>query len=163
MKVEEKDVPAGFMAYKYTEELNDSLIGQKQELPYGFCHKDNIFLTINDNVVEGKSVFHRYQCGTGSKCNSDYEGLCIFDDVSIDVKTTFMCDAAPKSMKNTAFVIKYDGKTTATCPAGTKLKIKNENGIWSNVKCGSQTFTLDKVRCAPIKLSNDGSIPLPKP
>ena len=28
VKVEEKDVPAGFMAYKYTDELNDSLIGQ---------------------------------------------------------------------------------------------------------------------------------------
>lgn len=150
VKVGLKDIPAGFMAYKYTEELNDSLIGQKQELPYGFCYKDNIFLAINDNVVEGKSVFHRYQCGSGSKCNSDYEGLCILDGVSIDGKASFMCDTDLSSMKDTAFVIKSGVDIIATCPIGTELKIKDENGSWS--PCKDLKFKLNQARCVPLDI-----------
>lgn len=152
----------GFWAYEYTEELNDSLIGQKSKLPYGFCYNDDIFLAVNDNVVnDAKSVYHRYECGSGSECNSDYDGLCILDNVSIDVETTFMCDTGLSSMKDTAFVIKSGNDIIATCPAGTELKI-DENGKWLEVDCTKQIFTLDKVRCAPIKSSNDRLTPFPK-
>lgn len=162
VKVEEEGILAGFMAYEYTDELNNSLIGQKPELLYGFCHKKNIFLAVNDNVVnDAKSVYHRYECGSGSECNSDYDGLCILDNVSIDVETTFMCDTGLSSMKDTAFVIKSGNDIIATCPAGTELKI-DENGKWLEVDCTKQIFTLDKVRCAPIKSSNDRLTPFPK-
>lgn len=150
VKVEEKDVPAGFMAYKYTEELNDSLIGQKSKLPYGFCYNDDIFLAV-DNVVEGKSVFHRYQCGSGRECNDGFNGLCIINNgVSIDENKDFKCANSDDKNNVDAVFIKYDNETIATCPAGTELKIKVDNGTWSNVDCDRRKFTLDKVRCAPI-------------
>ena len=150
VKVEEKDVPAGFMAYKYTEELNDSLIGQKSKLPYGFCYNDDIFLTVDGNVVEGKSVFHRYQCGSGRECNDGFNGLCIINGVSIDENKDFKCEIDLNSTKKTPFVIKSGDDIIATCPAGTELKIKVDNGTWSNVDCTRRIFKLDKVRCAPI-------------
>lgn len=163
VKVELKNIPAGFMAYKYTGELNDLLIGQKQELPYGFCYNKNMFLAVSDDVVEeGESAYRGYQCGGRSECNSDYDGLCILDDVSIDDKATFMCDKDPNSTKKTAFVIKSEDGIIATCPIGTELRIKDDNGKWSNVDCAKWTFTLDKVRCAPIKSSNDRPTPIPK-
>lgn len=151
VKVEEKDVPAGFMAYKYTDELNDSLIGQKSKLPYGFCYNDDIFLAV-DNVVEGKSVFHRYQCGSGRECNDGFNGLCIINGVSIDENKDFKCANSDIKNKVDAVFIKYktDNKPIATCPAGTELKIKVDNGTWSNVDCDVRIFKLDKVRCAPI-------------
>ena len=152
VKVEEKDVPAGFWAYEYTEELNDSLIGQKSKLPYGFCYNDDIFLAV-DNVVEGKSVFHRYQCGSGRECNDGFNGLCIINGVSIDENKDFKCANSDDKNKVDAVFIKYktDNKTIATCPAGTELKIKVDNGTWSNVDCTTRRiFKLDKVRCAPI-------------
>ena len=52
-----------------------------------------------------------------------------------------------------AVFIKYDetdDETIATCPAGTELKIKVDDGKWSNVDCDRRIFKLDKVRCAPI-------------
>ena len=150
VKVEEKDVPAGFMAYKYTEELNDSLIGQKSKLPYGFCYNDDIFLAVDNNVVEGKSVFHRYQCGSGRECNDGFNGLCIINGVSIDENKDFKCEIDLNSTKKTPFVIKSGDDIIATCPAGTELKIKVDNGTWSNVDCTKRVFKLDKVRCAPI-------------
>ena len=153
MKVEEKDVPAGFMAYKYTDELNDSLIGQKSKLPYGFCYNDDIFLAVDgNNVVEGKSVFHRYQCGLGRECNDGFNGLCIINGVSIDENKDFKCANPDDKNKVDAVFIKYetDNKPIATCPAGTELKIKVDNGTWSSVDCDRRKFTLDKVRCAPI-------------
>lgn len=58
-KVEVDGILATFMAYKYTEELNDSLIGKNQKLPYGFCHEEDLFLAVNDN--DAKSVYHRYE------------------------------------------------------------------------------------------------------
>ena len=152
MKVEEKDVPAGFMAYKYTEELNDSLIGQKSKLLYGFCYNDDIFLAV-DNVVEGKSVFHRYECESGSKCSDNFNGLCIINGVSIDENKDFECANPDNKNKVDAVFIKYedtDNEIIATCPAGTELKIKVDNGTWSNVDCTRRIFKLDKVRCAPI-------------
>lgn len=163
VKVEEKDVPASFMAYKYTDELNDSLIGQKSKLPYGFCYNDDIFLAV-DNVVEGKSVFHRYQCGSGRECNDGFNGLCIINGVSIDENKAFKCANPDDKNKVDAVFIKYetDNKPIATCPAGTELKIKVDNGTWSNVDCTKRIFKLDKVRCAPIELSNDGFTPIPK-
>ena len=158
VKVEEKDVPAGFMAYKYTEELNDSLIGQKSKLPYGFCYNDDIFLTVDGkvvdgNVVEGKSVFHRYECESGSKCSDNFNGLCIINGVSIDENKDFECANPDNKNKVDAVFIKYedtDNEIIATCPAGTELKIKVDNGTWSNVDCTRRIFKLDKVRCAPI-------------
>ena len=150
VKVEEKDVPAGFMAYKYTEELNDSLIGQKSKLPYGFCYNDDIFLAVDGNVVEGKSVFHRYECESGSKCSDNFNGLCIINGVSIDENKDFKCEIDLNSTKKTPFVIKSGDDIIATCPAGTELKIKVDNGTWSNVDCTRRIFKLDKVRCAPI-------------
>ena len=153
VKVEEKDVPAGFMAYKYTEELNDSLIGQKSKLPYGFCYNDDIFLAVDGNVVEGKSVFHRYECESGSKCSDNFNGLCIINGVSIDENKDFECANPDNKNKVDAVFIKYedtDNEIIATCPAGTELKIKVDNGTWSNVDCTRRIFKLDKVRCAPI-------------
>lgn len=150
VKVEEKDVPAGFMAYKYTDELNDSLIGQKSKLPYGFCYNDDIFLAVDGNVVEGKSVFHRYECESGSKCSDNFNGLCIINGVSIDENKDFKCEIDLNSTKKTPFVIKSGDDIIATCPAGTELKIKVDNGTWSNVDCTRRIFKLDKVRCAPI-------------
>ena len=150
VKVEEKDVPAGFMAYKYTDELNDSLIGQKSKLPYGFCYNDDIFLAVDGNVVEGKSVFHRYECESGSKCSDNFNGLCIINGVSIDENKDFKCEIDLNSTKKTPFVIKSGDDIIATCPAGTELKIKVDNGTWSNVDCTKRVFKLDKVRCAPI-------------
>ena len=149
VKVEEKDVPAGFMAYKYTDELNDSLIGQKSKLPYGFCYND-IFLAVNSNVVEGESVFHRYECESGSKCSDNFNGLCIINGVSIDENKDFECANSDDKNNVDAVFIKYDNETIATCPAGTGLKIKVDNGTWSSVDCDRRKFTLDKVRCAPI-------------
>lgn len=153
----------GFWAYEYTGELNDSLIGQKQKLPYGFCYNDDIFLAV-DNVVEGKSVFHRYQCGSGRECNDGFNGLCIINGVSIDENKAFKCANPDDKNKVDAVFIKYetDNKPIATCPAGTELKIKVDNGTWSNVDCTKRIFKLDKVRCAPIELSNDGFTPIPK-
>ena len=139
----------GFWAYEYTEELNDSLIGQKSKLPYGFCYNDDIFLAV-DNVVEGKSVYHRYECESGSKCSDNFNGLCIINGVPIDGNKAFECEIDLNSTKKTPFVIKSGDDIIATCPTKTVLKIKDDNGKWSNVICGSQTFTLDKVRCAPI-------------
>ena len=127
VKVEEKDVPAGFMAYKYTDELNDSLIGQKSKLPYGFCYND-IFLAVNSNVVEGESVFHRYECESGSKCSDNFNGLCIINGVSIDENKDFECANSDDKNNVDAVFIKYDNETIATCPAGTELKIKVDNG-----------------------------------
>ena len=154
VKVEEKDVPAGFMAYKYTDELNDSLIGQKSKLPYGFCYNDDIFLAVDGNVVEGKSVFHRYECESGSKCSDNFNGLCIINGVSIDENKDFECANPDNKNKVDAVFIKYedtDNEIIATCPAGTELKIKVDNGTWSNVDCTTRRiFKLDKVRCAPI-------------
>lgn len=149
VEVEGKDVPTGFMAYKYTDELNDSLIGQKSKLPYGFCYNDDIFLAV-DNVVEGESVFHRYQCGSGSKCSDNFNGLCIINGVSIDENKDFKCEIDLNSTKKTPFVIKSGDDIIATCPAGTELKIKVDGGTWSNVDCTRRIFKLDKVRCAPI-------------
>lgn len=144
----------GFWAYEYTEELNDSLIGQKSKLPYGFCYNDDIFLAVDgNNVVEGKSVFHRYQCGSGRECNDGFNGLCIINNgVSIDENKDFKCANSDDKNKVDAVFIKYetDNETIATCPAGTKLKIKVDNGTWSNVDCTKRIFKLDKVRCAPI-------------
>ena len=142
----------GFWAYEYTEELNDSLIGQKSKLPYGFCYNDDIFLAVDGNVVEGKSVFHRYECESGSKCSDNFNGLCIINGVSIDENKDFKCEIDLNSTKKTPFVIKSGDDIIATCPAGTELKIKVDNGTWSNVDCDQRTFTLDKVRCAPISL-----------
>ena len=140
----------GFWAYEYTEELNDSLIGQKSKLPYGFCYNDDIFLTVDGNVVEGKSVFHRYECESGSKCSDNFNGLCIINGVSIDENKDFKCEIDLNSTKKTPFVIKSGDDIIATCPAGTELKIKVDNGTWSNVDCTRRIFKLDKVRCAPI-------------
>ena len=140
----------GFWAYEYTEELNDSLIGQKSKLPYGFCYNDDIFLAVDGNVVEGKSVFHRYQCGSGRECNDGFNGLCIINGVSIDENKDFKCEIDLNSTKKTPFVIKSGDDIIATCPAGTELKIKVDNGTWSNVDCTKRVFKLDKVRCAPI-------------
>ena len=140
----------GFWAYEYTEELNDSLIGQKSKLPYGFCYNDDIFLTVDGNVVEGKSVFHRYECESGSKCSDNFNGLCIINGVSIDENKDFKCEIDLNSTKKTPFVIKSGDDIIATCPAGTELKIKVDNGTWSNVDCTKRVFKLDKVRCAPI-------------
>ena len=144
----------GFWAYEYTEELNDSLIGQKSKLPYGFCYNDDIFLAVDgNNVVEGKSVFHRYQCGSGRECNDGFNGLCIINNgVSIDENKDFKCANSDDKNKVDAVFIKYetDNETIATCPAGTELKIKVDNGTWSNVDCTRRIFKLDKVRCAPI-------------
>lgn len=141
----------GFWAYEYTEELNDSLIGQKSKLPYGFCYNDDIFLAV-DNVVEGKSVFHRYQCGSGRECNDGFNGLCIINGVSIDENKDFKCANSDNKNQVDAVFIKYktDNETIATCPAGTELKIKVDHGTWSNFDCTRRTFKLDKVRCAPI-------------
>ena len=140
----------GFWAYEYTEELNDSLIGQKSKLPYGFCYNDDIFLAVNSNVVEGESVFHRYECESGSKCSDNFNGLCIINGVSIDENKDFKCEIDLNSTKKTPFVIKSGDDIIATCPAGTELKIKVDNGTWSNVDCTKRVFKLDKVRCAPI-------------
>lgn len=141
----------GFWAYEYTEELNDSLIGQKSKLPYGFCYNDDIFLAVNSNVVEGKSVFHRYQCGSGRECNDGFNGLCIINGVSIDENKDFKCANSDNNNKvDAVFIYETDNETIATCPAGTELKIKVDNGTWSNVDCDRRKFTLDKVRCAPI-------------
>lgn len=141
----------GFWAYEYTEELNDSLIGQKSKLPYGFCYNDDIFLAVDD-VVEGKSVFHRYWCGSGRECNDGFNGLCIINGVSIDENKDFKCANSDNKNKVDAVFIKYetDNETIATCPAGTELKIKVDNGTWSNFDCTMRIFKLDKVRCAPI-------------
>lgn len=153
----------GFWAYEYTEELNDSLIGQKSKLPYGFCYNDDIFLAVDGNVVEGKSVFHRYQCGSGRECNDGFNGLCIINGVSIDENKDFKCANSDNKNKVDAVLIKYetDNETIATCPAGTELKI-DENGKWLEVDCTKQIFTLDKVRCAPIKSSSRELTPIPK-
>lgn len=141
----------GFWAYEYTEELNDSLIGQKSKLPYGFCYNDDIFLAVNSNVVEGESVFHRYQCGSGRECNDGFNGLCIINGVSIDENKDFKCANSDNNNKvDAVFIYETDNETIATCPAGTELKIKVDNGTWSNVDCDRRKFTLDKVRCAPI-------------
>ena len=140
----------GFWAYEYTEELNDSLIGQKLKLPYGFCYNDDVFLAVNSNVVEGESVFHRYECESGSKCSDNFNGLCIINGVSIDENKDFKCEIDLNSTKKTPFVIKSGDDIIATCPAGTELKIKVDNGTWSNVDCTRRIFKLDKVRCAPI-------------
>ena len=120
----------GFWAYEYTEELNDSLIGQKSKLPYGFCYNDDIFLAVDGNVVEGKSVFHRYECESGSKCSDNFNGLCIINGVSIDENKDFKCEIDLNSTKKTPFVIKSGDDIIATCPAGTELKIKVDNGTW---------------------------------
>ena len=140
----------GFWAYEYTEELNDSLIGQKSKLPYGFCYNDDIFLAVNSNVVEGESVFHRYECESGSKCSDNFNGLCIINGVSIDENKDFECANSDDKNNVDAVFIKYDNETIATCPTKTVLKIKDDNGTWSNVDCDGRKFTLDKVRCAPI-------------
>lgn len=141
----------GFWAYEYTGELNDSLIGQKSKLPYGFCYNDDIFLAVNSNVVEGESVFHRYQCGSGRECNDGFNGLCIINGVSIDENKDFKCANSDNNNKvDAVFIYETDNETIATCPAGTELKIKVDNGTWSNVDCDRRKFTLDKVRCAPI-------------
>lgn len=158
--IEVKGGSATFTAYKYTDELNDSLIGQKQKLPYGFCHEENLFLAVNDN--DAKSVYHRYECESGSKCSDNFNGLCIINGVPIDGNKAFECEIDLNSTKKTPFVIKSGDDIIATCPTKTVLKIKDDNGKWSNVICGSQTFTLDKVRCAPIELPNDGFTPIPK-
>lgn len=150
----------GFWAYEYTGELNDSLIGQKQKLPYGFCHEENLFLAVNDN--DAKSVYHRYECESGSKCSDNFNGLCIINGVPIDGNKAFECEIDLNSTKKTPFVIKSGDDIIATCPTKTVLKIKDDNGKWSNVICGSQTFTLDKVRCAPIELSSRELTPIPK-
>lgn len=95
--------------------------------------------------------------------NSNYEGLCILDDVSIDENNVFDC--AVSDNDGDAVFIKYknDTKTIATCPVGTELKIKNENGKWSGVDCRKRLeFRIDEVRCAPMKSSNDRSTPIPK-
>ena len=137
-----------FMAYEYTGELNDSLIGQKQKLPYGFCHEENLFLAVNDN--DAKSVYHRYECESGSKCSDNFNGLCIINGVPIDGNKAFECEIDLNSTKKTPFVIKSGDDIIATCPTKTVLKIKDDNGTWSNVDCDGRKFTLDKVRCAPI-------------
>lgn len=160
VKVEAEGVSADFMAYEYTGELNDSLIGQKQKLPYGFCHEENLFLAVNDN--DAKSVYHRYECESGSKCSDNFNGLCIINGVPIDGNKAFECEIDLNSTKKTPFVIKSGDDIIATCPTKTVLKIKDDNGKWSNVICGSQTFTLDKVRCAPIELSSGKLTPIPK-
>ena len=131
--------------------MNDSLIGQKSKLPYGFCYNDDIFLAVNSNVVEGESVFHRYQCGSGRECNDGFNGLCIINGVSIDENKDFKCANSDNNNKvDAVFIYETDNETIATCPAGTELKIKVDNGTWSNVDCDRRKFTLDKVRCAPI-------------
>ena len=145
-KIEVKGVSDTFMAYKYTDGLNDSLIGQKQKLPYGFCYNKNMFLAVSDNVVEeGESVYRGYQCGERSKCNSNYEGLCILNDVSIDENNVFDCVDSVNI--DGAVSIKYENKTIATCPTGTELKIKDENGSWS--ACKGLKFKLNQARCVP--------------
>lgn len=148
VKVEAEGVFADFMAYEYTGELNDSLIGQKQKLPYGFCHEENLFLAVNDN--DAKSVYHRYECESGSKCSDNFNGLCIINGVPIDGNKAFECEIDLNSKKKTPFVIKSGDDIIATCPTKTVLKIKDDNGTWSNVDCTKRVFTLDKVRCAPI-------------
>ena len=130
--------------------MNDSLIGQKSKLPYGFCYNDDIFLAVNSNVVEGASVFHRYECESGSKCSDNFNGLCIINGVSIDENKDFECANSDDKNNVDAVFIKYDNETIATCPTKTVLKIKDDNGTWSNVDCDGRKFTLDKVRCAPI-------------
>ena len=148
VKVEAEGVSADFMAYEYTGELNDSLIGQKQKLPYGFCHEENLFLAVNDN--DAKSVYHRYECESGSKCSDNFNGLCIINGVPIDGNKAFECEIDLNSTKKTPFVIKSGDDIIATCPTKIVLKIKDDNGTWSNVDCDGRKFTLDKVRCAPI-------------
>ena len=148
VKVEAEGVSADFMAYEYTGELNDSLIGQKQKLPYGFCHEENLFLAVNDN--DAKSVYHRYECESGSKCSDNFNGLCIINGVPIDGNKAFECEIDLNSTKKTPFVIKSGDDIIATCPTKTVLKIKDDNGTWSNVDCTRRIFKLDKVRCAPI-------------
>ena len=155
----------GFWAYEYTSELNDSLIGKEDGLPYSFCHDGSILAAVNNDFDQDSSMMYQNRmCSEGYSCA--FNGICLSNSFNISDSTEddefFVCEQAAVREKGISIKREHGDGSVGTCPPNMGLK-QNTNGTWTDVKCGSQTFTLDKVRCAPIKLSSRELTPLPKP
>lgn len=147
VKVEEKDVPAGFMAYKYTEELNDSLIGKKKNLPYSLCYNGNLLIAHNNNFQKKQhSVYKSFECPSNYGCNEKYDELCVNEKFEYNDEIEFKCKMKVGPIYGGESII-YDETSVAKCPDNTKLKIQNKDGSWSD--CKDLKFKLNQARCVP--------------
>lgn len=159
-----EETKADFGAYKYTSELNDSLIGKEDGLPYSFCHDGSILAAVNNDFDQDSSMMYQNRmCSEGYSCA--FNGICLSNSFNISDSTEddefFVCEQAAVREKGISIKREHGDGSVGTCPPNMGLK-QNTNGTWTDVKCGSQTFTLDKVRCAPIELSSRELTPIPK-
>ena len=153
VKVEEKDVPAGFMAYKYTDELNNMLIGKEDDLPYSFCHGGSILAVNNDFSQASSMMYQKMMCPKGYSCA--FNGICLSDsikttDLSGDDKF-FVCEQAAGSRKRISIKYEHGNDSVGTCLSNMVLK-QNIDGKWMDVTCNpNQKFKISEVRCAPSR------------
>ena len=155
VKVEEEGILAGFMAYEYTDELNNMLIGKEDDLPYSFCHGGSILAVNNDFSQAGSMMYQKRMCPEGYSCA--FNGICLSNSFKISDSTEgdefFVCESESGGVNISAVVIKREGdhKKVAECPPNMVLK-QNTNGKWKDVSCkANQKFRIDEVRCAPSR------------
>lgn len=147
-KIEVKGVSDTFMAYKYTGELNDSLIGKKKNLPYSLCHDRNLLIANNKNISENQhSVYKPFECPSNYGCNEKYDELCVNEKFEYNDEMEFKCMTNGNSIYGGESII-YGETSVAKCPSNTTLEIQNKDGSWS--ACNDLKFKLNQARCVPI-------------
>ena len=144
-----------FWAYEYTDELNDSLIGKEDDLPYSFCHGGSIWAVNKNNDFSQASsmMYQKRMCPKGYSCA--FNGICLSDsfkttDLSGDDKF-FVCEQAAGSQKGISIKYEHGNDSVGTCLSNMVLK-QNIDGKWMDVTCNpNQKFKISEVRCAPSR------------
>ena len=139
---------ADFWAYKYTGELNDSLIGKKKSLPYSLCYDGNLLIANNKNISKNQhSVYKLFVCPSNYGCNEKYDELCVIEEFEYNDEMEFKCKTKGDFIQGGESII-YDETSVAECPDNTTLEIQNEDGSWS--ACKDLKFKLNQARCVPM-------------
>ena len=146
--IEAKGGSATFTAYKYTDELNDLLIGNKKNLPYSLCYDGNLLIANNINFSKKQhSVYKLFECPSNYGCNEKYDELCVNEKFEYNDEMEFKCKVNGVGIHG-GESITYDETSVAKCPGNTTLEIQNKDGSWS--ACKDLKFKLNQARCVPI-------------
>lgn len=155
--------PTNFSAYAYTTELNDSLIGVRDDLlvnDYACLEaKDTsnaggeadvrhmMFIKQKTNGEQQSrngelkhGIYKAFECPEKYECDENPNRLlCISND-----NTQCNCNLKCKNIGN-IYTISCGNKTIAACPKGTTLRI-----VGGNSNCDNQSnLKLDQIRCVP--------------
>lgn len=147
--IEVKGGSATFTAYKYTDELNDSLIGKKKNLPYSLCYNGNLLIAHNNNFQKNNTLYKSFECPSNYGCNEKYDELCVNEKFEYNDEIEFKCKMKVGPIYGGESII-YDETSVAKCPDNTKLKIQNKDGSWSD--CKDLKFKLNQARCVPMEI-----------